>query len=229
MKSFDEQSQSGFLRQVPGVSWTEMGNLDVQTQSSGSTSRSLVRRAAANDPAAWQRLSQVYGPLVYQWCRHCGLQPDDASDVVQEVFRALARSLNTFRSDQPGDSFRAWLWTITHNKLLDHHRSRQRRPQAIGGSTAHQELQELPEIAPEDSDEPHRQQVRSELAQRALALMQQDFEERTWQAFWKTAVEQKTAPQAAAELGTTVAAVYMAKSRVLRRLREELDGLDLLE
>ena len=108
-------------------------------------------------------------------------------------------------------------------------RRRGGRPQALGGSTAHQQLQQLPDQAPEHSDEAHCHQVRSELAQRALTLMQQDFEERTWQAFWKTAVEQKTAPHAAEELGISVAAVYMAKSRVLRRLREELDGLDLIE
>ena len=156
-----------------------MGNLDAQTQTGGSTSRSLIRRAAANDPQAWHRLSEVYGPLVYQWCRHCGLQPDDAADVVQEVFRSLARSLSTFRRDQAGDSFRAWLWTITRNKLRDHHRGGQRRPQAVGGSTAHQQLAQLPDSAPEDSDEVHRRQVHSELAQRALGLMQQDFEERT--------------------------------------------------
>jgi RNA polymerase sigma-70 factor (ECF subfamily) len=201
---------------------------DLQTES-GSTSRSLIRRAAANDPAAWQRLSHIYGPLVYQWCRHCGLQPDDAADIVQEVFRSLARSLDSFRREQPGDSFRAWLWTITRNKLRDHHRNRQRQPLAAGGSTAHEQLQQLPDLAPEDSDAGHRQQVRSELAQRALGLMQQDFEERTWQAFWKTAVEQQSAAQAAAELGLSVASIYMAKSRVLRRLREELDGLDLVE
>ena len=59
--------------------------------------------------------------------------------------------------------------------------------------------------------------------------MQRDFEERTWQAFWKTAVEHKTAPQAAEELGMSVAAVYMAKSRVLRRLRAEFEGLDLFD
>src|SRR5688572_27107799 len=206
-----------------------MTNAGEQAESNDSTSRSLIRRAAANDPVAWQRLSQVYGPLVYQWCRHCGLQPDDAADVVQEVFRSLARSLNTFRQEQPGDSFRAWLWTIIRNKIRDHHRRGHRQPQAFGGSTAQQEFQQLPELAPDDSDEAQRQQVRSELAQRALSLMQQDFEERTWQAFWKTAVEQKTAPQAAEELGTSVAAVYMAKSRVLRRLREELDGLELIE
>ena len=201
----------------------------LQTGSGGSTSRSLIRRAAANDPVAWQRLSQVYGPLVYQWCRHCSLQPDDAADVVQEVFRSLARSLGSFRREQPGDSFRAWLWTITRNKLRDHHRRAQQGPQAVGGSAAHLQMQQLPDTAPEDTDDHNRQNVRSELARRALDLMQQDFEERTWQAFWKTAVEQKTAPHAAEELGISVAAVYMAKSRVLRRLREELDGLDLLE
>lgn len=196
---------------------------------SESTSGSLIRRAAGSDPLAWQRLSSVYGPLVYQWCRRFGLQADDAADVVQEVFRSLARSLGSFRADQPGDSFRAWLWTMTRNKLRDHHRRCQHGPQALGGSTAHQQMQQLPDRAPEDSDEVHYHQVRSELAQRALTLMQQDFEERTWQAFWKTAVEHKTAPQAAEELRMSVAAVYMAKSRVLRRLREELDGLDLIE
>jgi RNA polymerase sigma-70 factor (ECF subfamily) len=197
-------------------------------RSNESTSRSLIRRAAVQDPAAWERLTQVYTPLVYQWCRRLELQPHDAADVVQEVFRALLRSLASFRRDRPGDSFRAWLWTITKNKIRDHYR-RCAATQPVGGSVAQWVLEQLPERAPEENDETQIRQVQAELAQRAMAVMQRDFEERTWQAFWKTAVELKTAPQAAEELGMSVAAVYMAKSRVLRRLRAEFEELDLFD
>jgi RNA polymerase sigma-70 factor (ECF subfamily) len=194
--------------------------------STASTSRSLIRRAAVQDPAAWERLTQVYTPLVYQWCRHLDLQPQDAADVAQEVFRSLLRSLAGFRRDRPGDSFRGWLWTITRNKIRDHQRRCASR-QAVGGSAAKAVLEQIPDRAPEEEDEIQVRQVQAELAQRATALMQRDFEERTWQAFWKTAVEHKTAPQAAEELEMSVAAVYMAKSRVLRRLRAEFHELDL--
>jgi RNA polymerase sigma-70 factor (ECF subfamily) len=62
-----------------------------------------------------------------------------------------------------------------------------------------------------------------------MGIMRGDFEERTWHAFWETAVEKRQAGDVAQTLGISLGAVYMAKSRVLRRLREELDGLDLIE
>ncbi len=201
----------------------------VPAAASESTSRTLLRRTAANDPEAWGRLSKVYGPLVYQWCRRANLQADDAADVVQEVFRSVAKRLCDFRLAGPGASFRGWLWTIARNKVRDHHRRRQNRPLPVGGSTANQQIQQLPELPPDDTDGDQGDSVRSQLADRALALMRTDFEETTWQAFWKTAIEQKAASQAAEELGLSTAAVYMAKSRVLRRLREEFAGLDLID
>jgi RNA polymerase sigma-70 factor (ECF subfamily) len=197
--------------------------------STGSTSRSLIRRAAVQDPVAWERLTQVYSPLVYQWCRRLELQPQDAADVVQEVFGSLLRSLQGFRRDRPGDSFRGWLWTVTRNKIRDHQRRSPAGRRAAGGSVARRLLEQLPDQAPEEEDQTQVGQVQAELAQRALALMQRDFEEHTWQAFWKTAIEHKTGPQAAEELGMSVAAVYMAKSRVLRRLRAEFAELDLFD
>lgn len=206
-----------------------MANSGLQSEVGSSTSVSLLRRAKAHDPEAWRRLSNLYGPLVYQWCRHVGLQPADAADVVQETFCSVAAALARFRHDEPGDSFRAWLWTITRNKLRDFHRRRAGKPEAVGGEEAYGQMQQLPAAAPEEADDDARRAVRADLAERALALMQGDFEETTWRAFWLTAVENTTAPQAAEEIGISVAAVYMAKSRVLRRLREELDGLDLIE
>ncbi len=143
-----------------------MANSGVQSEAGSSTSVSLLRRANAHDPEAWRRLSALYGPLVYQWCRHVGLQPADAADVVQETFRSVAAALDRFRHDDPGHSFRAWLWTITRNKLRDFHRRRSGKTQAVGGDEAYEQLQQLPDAAPEEADDDARRAVRADLAER---------------------------------------------------------------
>jgi hypothetical protein len=89
------------------------GNPDI----SSSTSLSLIDRVRARDAEAWQRLSQLYGPLVYRWARQAGLQANDAIDLAQEVFGAVSAGINNFRHDRPGDTFRGWLWGVTNNKL----------------------------------------------------------------------------------------------------------------
>jgi RNA polymerase sigma-70 factor (ECF subfamily) len=194
-----------------------------------STSRSLLRRAKERDAAAWERLTAIYSPLVYQWCRRAGLQSNDAADVAQEVFRSVVTALDGFRKERPEDSFRGWLRTITRNKIRDHFRAGAADAAARGGTTAHVQLQQAPEKAPSLEDRESGRQLSSQLARRAVALMESDFAETTWRSFWLTAVEQQPAAAVAAQLGISVPAVYMAKSRVLRRLREELDGLDLVD
>lgn len=192
---------------------------------SGSTSSSLLERVKAHDAVAWQRLVRIYGPLVYQWCRECGLQAQDIADTFQEVFSSVSLCVSQFRRERPSDSFRGWLWTITRNKIRDHFRSIQGQAQAQGGTAAQQQLAQLPERLLEDS-EPSRTdapEVTSEY--RALEAIRAEFEDRTWDAFWRTTVDGLTAAEAAAELGTTPEAVYKAKSRVLRRIREELSGM----
>ena len=201
----------------------------MDSQATESTSRSLLRRAREHDADAWRKLTAVYGPLIYQWCRRSGLQAGDAADVVQEVFRSVATALGNFRKERPGDTFRGWLWTITRNKIRDHARAMAKRPNPSGGSDNLERLAQLPDTAPSDSNDDSGEKLRSVLARRAVALMQSDFEESTWQAFWRVAVESQSPQTVAEQLGISVAAVYMAKSRVLRRLREELDGLDLLD
>jgi len=168
-------------------------------------------------------MSRLYAPSVYRWCRKAGLQTDDASDVAQEVFRSVADNLGQFRHDRPGDSFRGWLWTITRNKIYDHFRAMKARPDAAGGTTVQRRFRELPETLPAENDAISLNT--SGLARRAMELMETDFEPNTWQAFWRTAVDQQPAGTVARELGMSAAAVYMAKSRVLRRLRDELGGL----
>jgi RNA polymerase sigma-70 factor (ECF subfamily) len=189
------------------------------SKASGSSSATLVERLKARDPEAWRRLSVIYGPLVYGWARRAGLQETDAADVAQEAFAAVAQHVDGFRRDRPHDSFRSWLWTITRSKLFDHFRRCGQRPEATGGSAAHQQLEQLPDRPPVDED--HRQEMAA-VTRRALGIIQTDFQETTWRAFWRTAIDDQRAADVAAELGLSVAAVYMARSRVLIRLRQEL-------
>jgi RNA polymerase sigma-70 factor (ECF subfamily) len=192
----------------------------VRDEASGSTSNTLLERIRVRDAEAWRRFVQLYGPTIFEWARRASLQPNDAADVTQEVFQAVAQSVSRFRSDRPGDTFRGWLRTITQNKVRDHYRS---RPQyAVGGASIEEQLAKIAADEP-TGDGPS--DFVAELSQRALDLIQAEFESTTWQAFLRTAVAEQPAADVARELGLTLAAVHKAKSRVLHRLRRELDGL----
>jgi len=185
------------------------------------TSVSLLDRVRDRDSQAWRRLLHLYGPLVVRWCSYKGVGGQDADDIQQEVFHAVATGVEAFHRDRPGDTFRGWLRGITRHKLLDHFRRRQNQPEAQGGTDAHRRLQqvaeqELPDDSPEDL---------SGLYHRGLELVRSEFEEKTWQAFWRVAVDGQSPALIAADLGVTPAAVRKAKSRVLHRLREEIGDL----
>src|SRR5262249_50716351 len=106
------------------------------TPSSWDTSLSLLERARNRDTVAWQKLVQLYSPLVFSWARRAELGDADAADLVQEVWQAVAGALERFRRDSEGGTFRGWLWTITRNKLNDHFRARRDKPEAAGGTEA---------------------------------------------------------------------------------------------
>jgi RNA polymerase sigma-70 factor, ECF subfamily len=149
------------------------------------------------------------------------LQPNDAQDIVQEVFRTVCGKLGGFQRDRPSSSFRGWLWTITRNRVRLFFRKKNTQANANGGSTAAQALAEIPELWQRE-DEPATGVETQLLVRRALAAVKNDFAEATWQAFWCTAMEGRSATDVAAELGLTPSAVRQAKYRVLCRLREEL-------
>jgi RNA polymerase sigma-70 factor, ECF subfamily len=195
------------------------------SQPSSGTSRSLLERVRADDAAAWDRLVSLYAPLVLYWCRGRGLQDADAADVFQEVFLAVATHLGDFHKNHPGDTFRGWLRTITSNKILDHFRRRRRDPGGVGGSEAQDRLAILAApFMPEEASVADDQAERG-LFYRALEFVRGEFEPKTWQAFWLTAVEDRLASEVADMLGMSAGAVRVAKSRVLHRLREELGDL----
>ncbi len=186
------------------------------------TSPTLLARVRANQAGAWERLVDLYAPLVYHWCRRWGLDGEDAADVFQEVFRSVAEHVGHFQHDRPGATFRGWLRTITRNKVRDHFRRTADQPRAAGGSDAHLRMLELPEA---DDEDPSEAAVVVRQLHRTLEAIRCEFEERTWRAFWRVQMEGGDTAEVGAELGLTAAAVRKAKFRVLRRLREELDDL----
>jgi RNA polymerase sigma-70 factor (ECF subfamily) len=191
---------------------------------SGSTSRTLITGLRANDAAAWDRLVTLYAPLVCHWCRQQGLAESEWADLLQEVFQAVAAHMGRFRKDRTGDTFRGWLRTITRNKIADVYRKRSVQPQAMGGTSAYLQISRVPAPSASLSEDELASDVvaERELIQRALRLIREEFEERTWRAFWLTSVENQAATEAASALGMSAGAVRVAKCRVLRRLREEL-------
>jgi RNA polymerase sigma-70 factor (ECF subfamily) len=189
------------------------------------TSASLLDRLRLDpDAASWQRLVDMYTPLIRGWLRRHALPHQDVDDVVQEVLAVVVRKLPQFERQPRAGAFRRWLRSITVNCLRDFWRAGRHRPRATGDSDFLQVLEQL-----EDPDSPlsrvwdreHDQHV----THRLLEIIRPQFERTTWQAFRRVALDGATPDQAAAELGISVAAVYIAKSRVLSRLREEGKGL----
>jgi RNA polymerase sigma-70 factor (ECF subfamily) len=183
------------------------------------TSPSLLARL--RQPAAvgaWERFADLYTPLLYFWACRMGLQASDASDLVQDVFATLLEKLPTFDLDRD-KSFRAWLRTVTLNRWRDN--CRRKAAVLRGGNDAGLEDVAVPDPARAVWETEYRQHV----LRQALALIKAEFQEPTWKAFWGLVVEGKPAAVVATELGLTAVAVYSAKARVLRHLRQEFAGL----
>ena len=189
------------------------------------TSLTLLQRLRDNQPEAWRVVVELYTPLLYHWCGRRGVRGADAEDVAQEVFQAAAAGLARFRREHEGDSFRGWLRGITHNILLQHFRRADRQPRASGGTDALARLQEVAEAEPPEADEDDSPSELEALRRRALELVRGQVEERTWRAFWLTAIEGRSPNDIAPDLGVSPTAVRMAKSRVLRRLKEQFGEL----
>jgi RNA polymerase sigma-70 factor (ECF subfamily) len=177
----------------------------------------LERLRQSPEREAWEKFVDMYTPLLVGWTRRLGLPDQEAADLIQDIFTVLVEKLPAFRYDADR-SFRAWLKTILHNRWRNRLRRRAGlREQGDDGLEAVAGADDLREFEVAE--------YRRYLVRRALDLMRAEFQAVTWQACWEFVVQDRPAAEVAAELGITVNAVYLAKSRVLRRLREELAGL----
>jgi RNA polymerase sigma-70 factor (ECF subfamily) len=182
----------------------------------------LVRLRDRGDAGAWSDFVRLYAPLVYGLARRHGLQDADASDLTQEVLRAVVQAVPAFAYDPARGSFRGWLFTAARNQLRKFLLARRRQPPGSGGA-AEEVLRQLP--APEEVVA-WEQEYRSRLFELAAERVRSCFRPATWEAFWRTAVDGEEPGQVGAALGLSVGAVYIARTRVLARMREEVQQLE---
>jgi RNA polymerase sigma-70 factor, ECF subfamily len=189
------------------------------TESMDSTSVSLLRRLHSDErEIAWERFVDLYAPLIYHWTLRAGLTRSDAAECVQDVLLLLVEKLPTFTYD-PAKSFRAWLRVVTLNKcrdLLRRNASAAYRALPLGPKDA---------VVPDGVELFTDEEYQHSLVHRALEVMQAEFEPNTWRACWELVTSGESVSQVAQRLGMSENAVYLAKSRVLRRLRKELEIL----
>lgn len=178
----------------------------------------LVRLRDMCDHDAWTQFVKLYAPLVYGFARRKGLQDADAADLTQEVLRAVSHSARRLEYDPQRGSFRGWLFTIAYRKLHDLRTRRQRDIPAAGD-----QLDGVAEdyLAVEDQKQ-WEEDYERRLFTHAAEVVRPLFSDATWQAFWSTAIDGASGKEVAKELGISVAAVYLAKSRVMTRLREQI-------
>jgi RNA polymerase sigma-70 factor (ECF subfamily) len=184
----------------------------------------LARLGDPQDSTAWRQFVELYGGLVYSFARKRGLQDADAADLTQDVFLAMARAAGRWQYNPARGSFRSYLYTVTRNKIAKFLHRRGTSPVGSGDTNAHLRLDEEPGREP-DLEAAWEQELQQQLFRVAAAEVQGSFAPNTWQAFWKTAVEGKSGADVAAELGMSPGAVYVARSRVLARLTEEIQRL----
>jgi RNA polymerase sigma factor (sigma-70 family) len=178
----------------------------------------LLRLRDRRDAAAWDEFVGRYAPAVYGYLRKQGLQDADAADLTQDVLAAVVGAVGRLEYDPAKGAFRNWLFTIVRRKLANWRAARANRLRGSGDSDAQHLLEEAP--APEGEEAEWRAEWEQQVFTWACEQVRRDVTAVTWQAFWRTAVGAEPAKEVAADLGLSVAAVYLARSRVLARLKE---------
>ena len=185
----------------------------------------LIRVRDRADAGAWGRFVALYSPLLRDWLRRNGIPPHDHDDLVQDVLHAVAKEMPDFTYDRQAGGFRGWLRTVLTNRLRNYWRQRQSRPLATGDerfvATVLEQLEDPRSGMSEVWDREHDEHVVATL----LELVRGDFGPETWEAFRRTALDGQAVAPVAVALGLTANAVKLARHRVLKRLRQEAEGL----
>lgn len=176
------------------------------------------------DEDAWDQFVEVYSGVIFAYCRRCGFQDADASDIVQEVLASVAHAIRRFEYDPAKGAFRSWLFTICRNKIRTFAVKAHRRPAGAGGSEMYARLQAVPDDRV--GEEIWNREHQLHLFAWAMNRVQSEFRESTWQAFLRLAVEQQTVDEISKDLNISAGAIYIAKSRVIKRIRREIEALE---
>lgn len=187
----------------------------------------LIQLRDGSNHGAWQEFMKLYGPVVYGFARKRGLQDADAADLMQDVMRSVAGSIGQLDYDPKRGTFRGWLFTITRNRVFNFLSARRNRPQGSGDTGMNQMLDAQP--ISNDGADVWELEYQRRLAAIAMERVKSEFHENTWQAFWQTAVQGMTAADVSGRLGLSTGAIYVAKSRVLARLKEEVEAMQRQE
>lgn len=188
------------------------------------TRMSILVRATAGDQLAWEKIVEIYGPMIESRCRRWGFSTADADDLTQDIFISLHKSLPSFRKSEKTHGFRQWMWTIAGRRRIDFLRRNGKLETATGGSTAQGVIQQLPEDISEEVDW-NPDEWETEALTRAMDILLTNFQESRRLAFLKTVVEGRENSDVAEELGLSLAAVRQSKHAVLKSLREQLGDI----
>ena len=185
----------------------------------------LVRLRDPQDERAWAEFVEIYAPLVHRLARARGLQEADAADLVQEVFRAVASAIDRWDPDSRLGSFRGWLFRIARNLMVNALVARRRHPRGSGDTEVGRLLEEQPAPDPGTSAL-FEAEYRRRLFQWAVEQVRGEFREPTWQAFWRTGVEDQSPKEVAEALGMPVGTVYVYRNRVMARLKQKIQQVE---
>ena len=193
--------------------------------SSASTSTNLLKRVVEGDREAWARFVAIYGAFIYARCRHFGVLPQDSADLVQNILRRVHKSIGEHRRDVPGQGLRPWLRTIARDIINVHFRSLNRERDVLDCTQFPEILDELAVSAEEDSTSWAGSSSLVVLIHSAVETIRIDYDDKTWQAFWRTVVEEQPTAEVALVLELAQGTVRQARYKILKRLREDLAGL----
>jgi RNA polymerase sigma-70 factor (ECF subfamily) len=193
-----------------------MGNFDTRPTL-------IMRIRDAEDSRAWDQFVEIYTPMVHAFCMRRGLQAADASDVVQETMRSVAGAIPRFEYDPVRGTFRSWMFTVARNKLNNYFRKSKRQPQGTGGTTMLEKIEQHPDGA--DEEAVWETEYRRQMFHWAADMVRSHFKEETWQAFWRTAVDDEPVDTVAAALGMRRGTVYVSRSRVIAKIRQTIESV----
>ncbi len=185
----------------------------------------LLRMRDTQDARAWGEFVEIYEPLVYRLARRNGFQDADARELTQEVLLAVSKAINGWDADPARGSFRAWLFRVARNLMINFLAKQRRHPQGVGDTDFQRLLAQQPSPESEDSA-CFDLEYRRRLFRWAAEQIRDDFQASTWKAFWRTCVEGRGIQEVAAELQLSAGAVYVARSRVMARLRKRIGQIE---